>query len=129
MEKASFLIGMYIKILEYCGKDLLIVQCRLFPSFPAHACAQSRSHVQLFTTPWTIASQAPLSMEFPRQEFWSGLPFHNPGALSDQRLNPGALCLSYWQADSLPLNHLGSPNYCIVTQIAYIFNASVWGTE
>ena len=33
------------------------------------------SHVQLFTTPWTVALQVPLSMEFPRQEYWSGFPF------------------------------------------------------
>ena len=35
----------------------------------------SNSHVQLIATLWTIAHQAPLSMEFPRQEYWSGLPF------------------------------------------------------
>ena len=36
------------------------------------------SHVQLFATPWTVAHQAPLSMEFPRQEHWSELPFPIP---------------------------------------------------
>ena len=46
--------------------------------------AQSLSHVQLFVTPWAAAHQAPLTMEFPRQEYWSGLPFPttedpNPG--------------------------------------------------
>ena len=39
--------------------------------------------------PWTIAGQASLSMEFSRQEYWSGLPFPSPGALPDQGLNPG----------------------------------------
>ena len=43
------------------------------------------SHVQLFATPWTIARQAPLSMGFPRQEYWSGLPCPPPWDL----LNPG----------------------------------------
>ena len=43
------------------------------------------SHVQLFVTPWNIAHQAPLSMGFSRQEYWSGLPFSTPGDL----LNPG----------------------------------------
>ena len=43
------------------------------------------SHVQLFVTPWTIVHQASLSMEFSRQEYWSGLPFPPPGDL----LNPG----------------------------------------
>ena len=52
-----------------------------------HACmdAQLLSHVQLFATPWTIAHQAHLSMEFSRQEYWSGLPFLRPG----DRPNPG----------------------------------------
>ena len=41
------------------------------------------SHVRLFATPWTIVHQAPLSMGFPRQEYWSGLPFSTPGDLPD----------------------------------------------
>ena len=41
--------------------------------------AQSFSHVRLFATPWTIAHQPPLSMVFPKQEYWSGLPFPSPG--------------------------------------------------
>ena len=44
---------------------------------------KSLSHVQLFVTPWTVAHQAPLSMGFPRQEYWSGLPFAAPGDLAD----------------------------------------------
>ena len=48
-----------------------------FPS-PMHACMLSRfSHVRLCATPWT-AHQAPLSMEFSKQEYWSGLPFPSP---------------------------------------------------
>ena len=43
------------------------------------------SHVQLCVTPWTVAHQASLSMEFSRQEYWSGLPFPPPGDL----INPG----------------------------------------
>ena len=45
--------------------------------------AQLLSHVQLFVTPWTAARQAPLSMEFSRQEYWSGLPFPTPGDFPD----------------------------------------------
>ena len=45
--------------------------------------AQSLSGVQLFATPWTVARQAPLSMVFPRQEYWRGLPFPSPGNLPD----------------------------------------------
>ena len=40
---------------------------------------KSLSHVRLFATPWTVASQAHPSMEFSRQEYWSGLPFPSPG--------------------------------------------------
>jgi len=48
--------------------------------------------------PWTAAYQAPLSMGFSRQEYWSGLPFPSPGDLSDPRIEPGSPAL---QADAL----------------------------
>ena len=46
------------------------------------------SHVGLFATPWTVALQAPLSMEFPRQAYWSGLPSPSPGDLLDLEIEP-----------------------------------------
>ena len=49
---------------------------------------QSLSCVQLFATPWTVAHQAPLSMGFPRQEDWIGLPFPSPGELPDPGIEP-----------------------------------------
>ena len=49
------------------------------------------SHVQLFATPWTVARQAPLSMEFSRQEYWSGLSFPSPGNLPDPGIEPESL--------------------------------------
>ena len=49
------------------------------------------SHVQLFATLWAIAPQAPLSMGFPRQEYWSGVPFPSPGDLPDPRIEPTSL--------------------------------------
>ena len=54
--------------------------------------------------PWTVACQAPLSMEFSRQEYWSGLPFPTPGDLPDPGIEPGSPTL---QADSLPAEPLG----------------------
>ena len=48
------------------------------------------SHVQIFVTSWTAARQAPLSKEFSRQEYWSGLPFPSPGNLP----NPGIELIS-----------------------------------
>ena len=52
---------------------------------------KSLSRVQLFVTPWTVACQAPLSMEFSRQKCWSWLPFPSPGALPDPRIEPVTL--------------------------------------
>ena len=49
-------------------------------------------------TPWTVAHQDPLSMEFSRQEYWSGLPFPSPGDLHNPGIEPGSPAL---QADSL----------------------------
>ena len=43
------------------------------------------------TTPWTVACQAPLSIGFPRQEYWSGLPFPSPGDLPDPGIKPESL--------------------------------------
>ena len=70
--------------------------------------ARMLSRVQLSATPWTVAHQAPLSMGFPRQEYWTGLPFPLPGDLSDPGIEPVFCHLLHWQADSLPLSHLGS---------------------
>ena len=60
---------------------------------------KSLSCVRLFATPWTIAYQTPLSMEFSRQEYWSGLPFPSPGDLPGPGIEPGSPAL---QADALP---------------------------
>ena len=60
---------------------------------------KSLSRVRLFATPWTVAYKAVLSMEFSRQEYWSGLPFPSPGALPDPEIEPRSPTL---QADALP---------------------------
>ena len=54
-------------------------------------CALSLSHAQLFATPWTVALQAPLSMEFSRQDYRSGLPFPSPGDLPNPGIKPSSL--------------------------------------
>ena len=61
-------------------------------------------------TPWIVACQAPVSQEFPRQEYWDGLPFSSPENLPNPRIKPMSVAL---QADSLPLSHLGSPMFAI----------------
>ena len=64
------------------------------------------SRVRLFATPWTVAHQAPQSMEFFRQEYWSGLPFPSPGDLPNPGIKPGSPAL---QADALPSEPPGKP--------------------
>ena len=54
-------------------------------------CAQSLSHIQLLATPLPTVPQAALSMEFSRQEYWSGLPFPTPGNLPDPVIKPASL--------------------------------------
>ena len=59
-------------------------------------------------TPWTVAHQAPLSVGFCRQEYWSGLPFPSPGNLPDPVIEPASPAL---RADSLPTELQGKPLY------------------
>ena len=70
-----------------------------------------------FGTPWTIAHQAPPSMGFSRQEYWSGLPCPPPGDLPNptQGLSPCLLHLLHWQAGSLPLAQSGKPRDSVNT--------------
>ena len=62
-------------------------------------------------TPWAVAHQTPLSMEFSRQEYWSGLPFPFPGDLLDPGIKSGSPAL---QADVLPSELPGKPKDQIV---------------
>ena len=64
------------------------------------------SHVRVFVTLWIVAHHAPLFLELPRQEYWSGWPSSTAVDLPDPRIEPALL---HWQVDSLPLIHLGSP--------------------
>ena len=68
---------------------------------------KSLSRVRLFATLWTVACQAPLSMGFSRQEYWSRLPFPSPGDLPNPGIEPGSPAL---QADALSSEPPGKPN-------------------
>ena len=57
-------------------------------------------------TPWTVAGQAPLSVGFPRQEYWIGLPLPSPGNLPNPRIKPGSPAL---QAVSELMEPPGNP--------------------
>ena len=80
----------------YCHRGLSVYVCVL-------------SRIWLFVIPWTVACQAPLSMGFSRQEYWSGCHFLFQGIFPTQGSNPGLLHFLLWEVDSLPLCHLGSP--------------------
>ena len=77
---------------------------------------KSLSRVWLFMIPWTVAYQAPLSMEFSRKEYWSGLPFLSPGDLPDPGIEPRSPVL---QADSLQSEPPGSPFFFLLPFLKY----------
>ena len=86
--------------------------------------AYSFSHVQLFVTPWTAARQAPLSMGFPRQEYWSGLPFLYPGDL----LHPGIECLLHCRQILYCLSHQGRLNLRLGFEKSSPFHPVFWSS-
>ena len=77
------------------------------------------SHVRLFVTLWTAAYQAPPSMGFSRQEYWSGLPFPSPGDLPNPGMEPRSPTL---QADASTSEPPGKPvgiNSCLLKRNQY----------
>ena len=78
------------------------------------------SWVRLFATPGTVAHQAPLSMGFSRQEYWSELPCPPPGDLPDPEIKPASLMSPALQAGSLPLAPLGKP-YTHIPKCKFIY--------
>ena len=81
------------------------------------------SRVRPFATLWNVTRQVPLSMGFSRQEYWSGLPCPPPRNLPDPG-NLCLLCLLHWQAGSLPLRHLRSPEY--VSRGSHLHSSGSW---
>ena len=72
------------------------------------------SRVWLFATSWTVARQAPLSMEFSRQDYWSGLSFPPPRDLPDPGIELASPGSPELQADSLPLRHQGNRGRIVI---------------
>ena len=91
------------KINIACPLVVLWLKCKAYITHSLKVKVKSLSYVPLFVTPWTVAHKAPPSMEFSRQECWSGLPFPSPGDLPDPGIEPGSPVL---QADGL--SHQGS---------------------
>ena len=67
------------------------------------------SHVQLFATPWTIVCQVPLSLEFSRQEYWSGFLFLSPGDLPDPGIEHASLAAPALTGEFFTTAPLGKP--------------------
>ena len=73
-----FIAALFITA-EFRSKQDVLQQVNRHWCIHTHACMLSLSCVQLFVTPWTVAHQAPLSLEFSRQGYWNRLPFPLPG--------------------------------------------------
>ena len=80
-------------------------------------CVFVLSRVVLFTTPWTVAHQVPLSLVFSRQEYWSGLPCPFPGDLPDPGIALKSPVAPALQADSLPTEPSGKQSFFKGNQI------------
>ena len=72
-------------------------------------CPVAQSCLTLFVTPWTATLQAPLSLEFFRQKYWTGLPFPTLGVFLIQGITLVSSACPAWQADSLPIQPPGKP--------------------
>ena len=83
------------------------MKSQLFWVLPSAVHMCTLSHVQLFATPRTVALEAPLSVGFHRQEYWSALPFPPPGDLPNPGMEPKSPA---WQAVSLPSESPGKPS-------------------
>ena len=95
-------VGLKMFSLFFCACFLYIIYvlcCAVLSHF---------SCIRLFATPWTIARQAPLSMEFPGREYWSGLSCAPPGDLPNPGIESSSPVSPALQADSLLLSHQGS---------------------
>ena len=87
------------------------------------ACLLSHfGRVRLFATPWTVTCQAPLSMEFSRQEYWGGLPCPPPGGSSQPKDQACVSRLPRCQVGSLPLAPLGKPIRHCARQFVCIYS-------
>ena len=85
---------------------------------------KSLSRVRLFAAPWTVAYQAPPSMGFSRQEYWSGLPFPSPGIFPTQGSNPG---LPRCRQTLLPSEPLGKPMNMSLSKLRELMmNREAW---
>ena len=84
---------------------------------------KSLSRVRLFGTPWTVVHQVPPSVGFPRQEYWSGLPFPSPGDLPDPGIEPMSPAFPALAGRFFTLCHLGSPHKMVQFSCSVMSNS------
>ena len=101
---SAFLVAQMVKNLPAVFKTW--VQSLVWED-PLEKETATHSSILAWRIPWTVAHQAPLSLGFPRQEYWSGLPFPPPEDPFNPGIKPGSPA---WQVDSLPLSHQGRPS-------------------
>ena len=98
-------VSSYMNVHEQINSEFHMISLMTRVIYPfscyAHVCMHAciLSCARLFVTPWTVVHQAPLPMEFPRREYWSGVPFPPPGDLPDPGIEPVSPEL---QTDALP---------------------------
>ena len=88
-------------------------------------CAQLLIHIWLFVTLWTVSHQTPLSMEFPRQEYWSGLPFPTPGDLPHPGIKPASPTSLALAGGFFTTTPYGKPYMSILSQDLGNFNFKI----
>ena len=103
---------MWFYIAPYIAPKNLLVR-KIYTYYIDRRCVHTQlvSRVWLSATPWTVACQAPLSMEFSRQEYWSGLPFSIPGDLSDPGIKLKSPALAGGFFTTMPP---GKPHYICI---------------
>ena len=102
------LLPLFHQVCALCLHLSLLNRVPLIPFLPLNnkVKVKSLSRIRLSATPWTVAYQAPASMGFSRQEYWSGLPFPSPGDLPDPGIEPWSPSL---QGDALTSQPPGKP--------------------
>ena len=127
-------MALYNEIFKHFYHKIWSKTCMVFGSFicwqlfnlyslSKHLYLLLLSYVQLFLAPWNAACQAPLSMRFPRQEYWSGLSFPSPGDLPNPGIEPTSTVSPALQAGSLPVEPPGKPHMALkCTKRISVFN-------
>ena len=123
-ERNSMVAKSWTQLSDWTSTTIRCVCVCVHPSPDIRICIHVHtdhfSCVQLFAILWTEACQAPLSMGFSRQEYWSGLPCLLQGVFLTQGSNLCLLCLLHWQAGSLSLASPGKANLYLYLYIYLI---------